>query len=78
MITIEGLTPRQFQIMELLWGCSSIDQVEVLINAMPTDKDRCDAKSLVLIATHETIEQELGFSKEVIDAATRAIDHARC
>ena len=60
MITINGLTKRQHQIMDLLWSCSSIDQVELLIAAMPTEQDRNDAQGLVVIATVETLEQELG------------------
>lgn len=77
MITIEGLTPRQYQIMDLLWGCDSIDQVQTLIAAMPTDKDRCDAQSLIIIATHETLEQELGLD-EYEAMAQAVIDRARC
>lgn len=62
MISINGLTERQRSIMDLLWGCNSLEQVQVLIKSLPTPADQMDAKSLVLIATWESIEQELGLS----------------
>lgn len=76
MITINGLNSRQVQIMELLWECQNIEAIAALINALPTAKDKQDARSLVLIATWETLEQELGFSQEDKDAADRCIAHA--
>ncbi len=76
MITIDGLTERQKGIMDLLWNCADIEQINALILAMPTKQDQYDARALVLIATWESIEQELGYSKECKDAAARAI--ARC
>jgi hypothetical protein len=76
MITITGLTDRQRTIMDLLWGCSTLEQVQALIQAMPTGQDQVDARSLVLIATHETLEQELGLD-QYADQAKDAINSAR-
>lgn len=76
MISIDGLTPRQRQLMDLLWNCPDIEQITAFINALPTVRDKYDARSLVLIATWAALEQELGFSREVKDAAKAAIDHA--
>ena len=76
MITIEGLNARQRQIMDLLWECQNMDAITALIEALPTVKDKQDARSLVLIATWESLEQELGFSKEDINAAERCIARA--
>ena len=76
MITIDGLTERQKGIMDLLWNCADIEQINALILAMPTKQDQYDARALVLIATVESIEQELGFSKECKDAAKTAIARA--
>ncbi len=73
MITIEGLNARQRQIMDLLWECPNIDAITALVNALPTVKDKYDARSLVLIATWEALESELGFSQEECDAAAAAI-----
>lgn len=62
--------------MDLLWNCENIDDITTLINALPTKQDKYDARSLVLIATWESLEQELGFSEEDKYAAAVAIDHA--
>ena len=76
MIHIHGLTTRQAQLMDLLWNCQDIEQIQQFIAALPTLQDMYDARSLVLIATWESIEQELGYTKEHKDAATRAIANA--
>jgi hypothetical protein len=75
MITITGLTERQKTIMDLLWGCSSLEQVQTLIAAMPTASDRRDAAALITIATQETIELELGLDD--YEDAAKALIH-RC
>ena len=76
MITIAGLTDRQRQIMDLLWSCESLDQVNTLIDALPTKTDQDDARGLIKIAIWETYEQELGL-EPYREAAEAAIDHAR-
>jgi hypothetical protein len=77
MITIEGLTQRQKQLMDIMWGCQTLDQVTSFIRALPTRKDQLDAASLVKIATWDSIEQEVGFTEEVTDAANDCISRAR-
>lgn len=62
--------------MDLLWNCQDIEQIQEFIAALPTLQDMYDARCLVLIATVESIEQELGFSKECKDAASIAIANA--
>ena len=76
MIHIHGLTTRQAQLMDLLWNCQDIEQIQQFFAALPTKQDMYDARSLVLIATWESIEQELGYSKECKDAAKTAIANA--
>ena len=76
MITITGLTERQRGIMDLLWGCQDLEQIQLFIKSLPTKADQYDALSLVQIATVESIEQELGFNKECKDAAAAAIARA--
>ena len=68
MITITGLTDRQKTIMDLLWGCSTLDQVQTLIKALPDRQDQIDAAGLIKIATWETLEQELGLAQYAVDA----------
>ena len=76
MITITGLTDRQRTIMDLLWGCSTLEQVKTLIAAMPTGKDQQDARSLVLIATQESLEEE-GVLEQFEEQACALIDRCR-
>jgi hypothetical protein len=58
MITISGLTTRQKTIMDLLWTCNDLDQVNTFIKALPTRADQQDAQSLIVIATQESLEEE--------------------
>ena len=76
MIHIDGLTTRQVQLMDLLWTCNDMEQIKRFISALPTKQDQLDARSLVLVATWESIEQELGLTQEHKDAATLAIANA--
>jgi hypothetical protein len=75
MITIEGLTQRQRNIMDLLWSCNTEADVQTLIQALPTPADQYDAQSLVKIATWDSLELELGLTAYE-DLAHRAISHA--
>jgi len=76
MITIDGLTPRQKQLIDLMWNCRDLDAVNTLIAALPTAKDKQDCKGLCTILIHETMEQELGLD-EYAEAAELAISRAR-
>jgi hypothetical protein len=76
MITISGLTDRQKHIMELLWTCNDLAQVNTFIKALPTKADQQDAQSLVLIATQETLEEE-GVLDQFKEQALEAIDRCR-
>ena len=60
MISIEGLNDRQRNIMDLLWSCQTMSDVQAFIQALPTEQDRMDARGLILIATWDSLEQELG------------------
>lgn len=62
--------------MDLLWSCKDLDQVRAFIQALPTAADRCDARSLVDIATWDSIEEELGLTAYENEANT-VIDRAR-
>lgn len=59
-ISIDNLTQRQQQIMDLLWTCEDMPQLKTLINALPELRDRRDAWSLVQIAMLEDLEQKGG------------------
>lgn len=70
MIQIENLTPRQRQLMDLLWACRDTEQVDTLIAALPTLQDQYDAAALVRIAVWESIESESGLDRYEADAKT--------
>ena len=76
MITINGLTERHKQLIDLMWNCRDLDAVNTLINALPTEQDKVDCKSLCTILVQETLEQELGL-EQYEAAATAAITRAR-
>jgi hypothetical protein len=76
MITISGLTVRQKTIMDLLWTCRDLDQVNTFIKALPTVADQYDALSLVNIATLESLEEEGGIDRWE-EQAHAAIDRCR-
>ena len=46
--------------MDLLWNCETMEDVQRFIRALPNEQDRMDAKGLILIATWDSIEEELG------------------
>ena len=75
MITINGLTERQKQLVDLMWNCRDIDAVNTLIAALPTAKDKQDCRALMTVLVQETIEQELGL-EQYAEAAERAISSA--
>jgi hypothetical protein len=76
MITISGLTTRQKTIMDLLWTCKDLAQVQTFIKALPTVADQYDALSLVDIATQESLEEE-GVIDQFKEKACEAIDRCR-
>lgn len=72
MIKIEHLTPRQMILAELLWTATDEANLIAMIKALPTDKDKMDATSLVKVMMWDTAEQELGL-EEFASAAHAAI-----
>lgn len=75
MITINGLTERQKQLVDLMWNCQDLDQVNTLIAALPTKQDRIDCRGLCTILIQETLEQEQGLDAYA-DLAQAAISRA--
>ena len=75
MITINGLTERHKQLIDLMWNCPDLEAVNTLINALPTEQDKRDCRGLCTILIQETLEQDLGLD-EYEDAANTAIHNA--
>ena len=76
MITINGLTERHKQLIDLMWNCRDLDAVNTLINALPTEQDKQDCRGLCTILIQETLEQELGL-EQYESAANTCIARAR-
>lgn len=76
MIEIEGLNTRQRKIADLLWGCSSNEQLQAVLRAMQP-RDRRDAQSIIDIMLQEYIWEYLDEDQDSKELTARAIDHAR-
>ena len=74
MITLEGLTPKQKQLAQLIWDCDSQDQLTMLIRCLPTKEDRCMASTLSRVMIYEALEQNIDHYESV---AQEVIDHVR-
>ena len=76
MITLEGLTPKQKMLAQLVWDCQTQDQLELLIRCLPTQEDRYMASTLSRVMIHEAWEQERGLD-EFLESAQEIIDQVR-
>jgi hypothetical protein len=74
MITLEGLTPKQKQLAQLIWDCDSQDQLTMLIRCLPTKEDRYMASTLSRVMIYEALEQNIDHYESV---AQEVIDHVR-
>ncbi len=64
MITIEGLSPKDVEICNLLWNCDSVEAVDAMVRAMPPAyKSRAVVLRVVMTAAVldqvETVNAEL-------------------
>ena len=73
-IKLSGLTARQKQVINLLWNCPTIEAAQALVAALPTHRDRCDARAMLTMVAHDSIEQEEGldqYAKAAADCISR-------
>ena len=58
MITLQGLSPKDIQICNLLWNCDSLEAVDAMVNAMPPAyKNRAVVmRELMTAAQLDTVE----------------------
>lgn len=59
MIQIEGLTPLQKQIADLIWHCQSRDDVDTLIRSMPSEEYKKTAETMLEMIIWATIDEAL-------------------
>jgi len=57
-IKIDGLTTRQYEICDMLWECTSIDEVKFLLDYVLEDHDRMTALKLIEIIHMEAAERD--------------------
>jgi hypothetical protein len=69
MITLEGLTPQQVQIADMLWKCNSLEDVDRLVRNMP-DSYRQDAvvlKELMVAASLDDYQETQLAERALVD-----------
>jgi len=69
-ITLEGLTHQQYQIADLLWNCESQEQVQSLIQSMPTQYKQ-DAVSIHQLMIAAVMDQHTEITEDVKDTISR-------
>ena len=74
-IKLSGLTARQKQVIDLLWNCPTIEAAQALVKALPTHRDRCDARAMLTMVAWDSIEQEEGLD-QYAEAASDCV--SRC
>lgn len=75
MISIEGLTPKQKTILDILWAMETKAQVESFVESLPAN-DANDATNLIEVLIHESLEAH-GELDRYENYAKAAISRAR-
>ena len=66
--TLEGLTPRQMILADIIWACEDKPEVDRFIKALPTQAFRNEAKSIVDLMKMAAVEQCYDGITEPFDA----------
>ena len=66
--TLEGLTPRQMILADIIWACEDKPEVDRFIKALPTQAFRNEAKSIVDLMKMAAVEQCYDGINEPFDA----------
>lgn len=75
MISIEGLTPKQKAMLDILWSMETKAQVESFIKSLPLP-DNQEATNLLEVLIHESLEAH-GELDQYENHAKAAISRAR-
>ena len=54
---LQGLTPRQMVLADIIWACETKDKVEAFVRALPTKELRNEARSIVDLMILAVVEQ---------------------
>lgn len=66
--TLEGLTPRQMVLADIIWACEDKPEVDRFIKSLPTQAFRNEAKSIVDLMKMAAVEQCYDGITEPFDA----------
>ena len=66
--TIDGLTPRQMILADIIWACEDKPEVDRFIKSLPTQAFRNEAKSIVDLMKMAAVEQCYDGIREPFDA----------
>ena len=66
--TLEGLTPRQMILADIIWACEDKPEVDRFIKSLPTQAFRNEAKSIVDLMKMAAVEQCYDGITEPFDA----------
>jgi len=66
--TIDGLTPRQMILADIIWACEDKPEVDRFIKSLPTQAFRNEAKSIVDLMKMAAVEQCYDGLTEPFDA----------
>ena len=66
--TIDGLTPRQMILADIIWACEDKPEVDRFIKSLPTQAFRNEAKSIVDLMKMAAVEQCYDGIAEPFDA----------
>ena len=57
MNSIAGLSERQMAIADILWMCQTVDDLNIMISVLPTERDRIDARGIIWMITVDELEE---------------------
>ena len=66
--TLEGLTPRQMALADIIWACEHMTDIQKFIRTLPTQSLRDEANSLVELMKMAAVEQCYDGITEPFDA----------
>jgi len=75
-IRLEGLTPRQAILADLIWSCQTKKDIDYLISMMPDQELKEEAATLVNLMIVETID-ECCDGTDRMDEANEVLDKFR-
>jgi hypothetical protein len=67
-ITIEGLTPKQMFLADIIWSCKTQQHLDLFIKSLPTQDLRESAQLVVSMIVLNTIDQAFSEPERLIEA----------